>query len=398
MKNSIIAIVLYFLVLHVFIPGSYYLFNGFRPIYSDFADLPALIKSFFLIVVPLLVSVIILLFIPKRDDIISPNIDGRPITFLFYFSVLFKLAVVYITGGFAAAINGELNGTLANYISIFLNPFTLLLVMLFVQKKRSNIILAVLFYVLSVTLSGSRSGIISMFFVFFIGFSFVAFKDYKKKLFVFLKYGMLVTPVIFVLATRMRDAEYDLSMDFLLDQIFGRMSTLETSMLPVHYYDNNLDLEIFYDKYSVWNQLKLGMDAILPGQIFEFDVMPNNYYRFFFLGYDQEFVFENYMSVNLTLPIYLYMKYHYLSGILTVLYILGFYKLVICFKKYPLFVIVLLGVFYNVIYFFDWVMVFTQFYTSLLTIVTLKLFVWLLEAFKIDFRKLEEDINSKTES
>lgn len=398
MRKSVIAIILYFLILHVFIPGGYYLFNGFRPVYTEFIDFSALLKGFYIIVVPLVISVIFLYFLPKRDEVIAPNIDGLAVTFLFYFSVLFKMVVVSVTGGFAAAINGELNGTLANYVSIFFNPFTLLLAMLFVQKKRSNIILAILFYVLSVTLSGSRSGIISMFFVFFIGFSFVVFKDYKKKLFVFLKYGMLVAPIIFVLATRMRDAEYDLSLDFLLDQIFGRMSTLETSMLPIHYYDNNLDLEIFYEKYSFWNQLKLCIDAVLPGQIFDFDVMPNNYYRFFFMGYDREFVFENYMSVNLTLPVYLYMKYHYLSGLLTILYVIGFYKLVVYFRKYPLFVIVLLGVFYNLIYFFDWVMVFTQFYTSLLTIIVLKLFVWLMEAFKIDSRRLKDKWCREVES
>jgi len=390
-RNSIIAIISYFLILHVILPGGYYLYNGFRPIYSDFEDLDALLKAVYIIVVPLVISAVVLYFLPKRDEIIAPNIEGKPVTFIFYFSVLLKLAIVYATGGFAAAVTGELNGTFVNYLSIFFNPFTLLLAMLFTQKKKSNIILAVVFYVLSVTLSGSRSGIISIFFVFFIGFSFVIFRDYKKKLFVFLKYGILVTPIIFVLATRMRDNEYDISIDFLLDQIFGRMSTLETSMLPIHYLDNNLELETFYDKFSMWHQLKLSIDAILPGQIFEFDVMPNNYYRHIFLGYEKEFVVENYMSINLTLPIYLYMKYQYFAIPLTILYMLGFYWLILAVRKYPLAVIVLLGVFYNLIYFFDWVMVFMQFYTSLLTIITLKGYLLVVEAFKIDFKRIKDN-------
>ncbi|WP_400262017.1 hypothetical protein ACFX5U_20940 [Sphingobacterium sp. SG20118] len=394
MKNSIIAILLYFLILHVFLPGCYYLFNGFRPVYSEFIDLPSLVKGFYLIVTPFVISIIILWCLPKQDDVIKPHISGRPVTVLFYFSILLKLAIIYTTGGFAAAVNGETNGTLSNYISIFFNPFTLLLVMLFVQEKKSNIILAVLFYVLSVTLSGSRSGIISMFFVFFIGFSFAIFDQYKQRLFVFLKFGILLAPVLFVFATSLREVEGIFTLEFILDQIVGRMSTLETSMLPIYYYDNNLALEVFYEKFSVLHQLKLCIDSILPGQIFEFDVMPNNYYRFFFLGYEQNFVIENYMSVNLTLPVYLYMKYKYFSIIFVIIYVLSFYYLILFFRKYPMIVIVLLSVFYNLIYFFDWVMIFTQFYTSLLTIVVLKVYLLTLQAFEYDIKKKRDEIKN----
>lgn len=375
MKKTIIAIIIYFLMLHVLLPGAYYLYNGFIPIYSDFENQQALIKSFFLICIPLIITIFILRFLPKRNDIITPNIDGKPVTFLFYFSILLKLIVLFTTGGFAAAISGETNGTVSNYISLFFNPFTLLLVLLFVQKKRSNIVIAILFYVLSVTLSGSRSGIITIFFVFFIGYTFEIFKIYQKKLSNFLKYSIFLTPVIFIFATKLRGVEEVFSLDFLLNQIVGRMSVLETSMLPVYYYDNNLNLELFYDKFSFWNQLKLIIDGILPGQIFDFDVMPNNYYRAMFLDYSESFVFDNYMSVNFTLPIYLYLKYSYFSIIFCVMYVLGFYKLTLLLKRYPLFVIILLSVFYNILYFFDWVMVFSQLYISFLTITFLKFFI-----------------------
>jgi hypothetical protein len=375
MKKTIIAIIIYFLMLHVLLPGAYYLCNGFMPIYSDFENQQALIKSFFLICIPLIITIFILRFLPKRNDIISPNIDGKPVTFLFYFSILLKLVILFTTGGFAAAISGETNGTVSNYISLFFNPFTLLLVLLFVQKKRSNIVIAILFYVLSVTLSGSRSGIITIFFVFFIGYTFEIFKIYQKKLSNFLKYSIFLTPIIFIFATKLRGVDEVFSLDFLLNQIVGRMSVLETSMLPVYYYDNNLNLELFYDKFSFWNQLKLIIDGILPGQIFDFDVMPNNYYRAMFLDYSESFVFDNYMSVNLTLPIYLYLKYSYFSIIFCVMYVLGFYKLTLLLKRYPLFVIILLSVFYNILYFFDWDMVFSQLYISFLTITFLKFFI-----------------------
>lgn len=375
MKKTIIAIIIYFLMLHVLLPAMYYLYNGFVPIYSDFTNQQALIKSFFLICIPLIITIFILRFLPKRNDIIAPNIDGKPVTFLFYFSILLKLVILFTTGGFASIITGDANGTVSNYISLFFNPFTLLLVLLFVQKKRSNIVIAIFFYVLSVTLSGSRSGIITVFFVFFIGYTFEIFKIYQKKLSTFLKYSIFLTPIIFIFATKLRGVDEVFSLDFLFNQIVGRMSVIETSMLPVYYYDNNLNLELFYDKFSFWNQLKLIIDGIVPGQIFNFDVMPNNYYRAMFLDYSESFVFDNYMSVNLTLPIYLYLKYSYFSVLFCIMYVLGFYKLALLLKRYPLFVIILLSVFYNILYFFDWVMVFSQLYISFLTITFLKFFI-----------------------
>ena len=125
----------------------------------------------------------------------------------------------------------------------------------------------------------------------------------------------------------------------------------------------------------------------MPGQIFDFDVMPNNYYRAMFLGYSESFVFDNYMSVNLTLPIYLYMKYSYFSIIISIFYILGFYKLVLFLKRYPLLVIMFLSVFYNILYFFDWNMVFSQLCISFLTITFLKIFVLFRNAIYTDIIK-----------
>ncbi|ETZ24512.1 hypothetical protein [Pedobacter sp. V48] len=375
MKKSVIGIILYFLILHVLIPGVYYLFNGFVPIYTDLIDIPSLIKSAILIILPVCLSLIILYLLPK-DQEIAPNIEGKPVTELFYFSVLFKMAVFYYFGGFASIINGEVNGTFSNYFSLFFNPFILLLVVLFVQKKRTNIILAVLFYVVSITLSGSRSGILAIFFVFMIGYSFQTFQGYKNKLYSFLKYSLLISPFLFIYATSIRGAADTIDKSVLLNQIVGRMSTLETSMMPLYFYHNNMDMELFYDKYGIWNQLKLILDGIIPGQIFDYDVMPNNYYRAIFMGYSKSFVVENYMSINLTLPIYLYLKYSYLSILFTILYVLGFYKIVLALKNYPLLVVVVLSVFYNVIYFFDWVMVFSQIYTALLTVLCLKMYVF----------------------
>lgn len=375
MKKTIIAIIWYVLILHVFIPCIYYLCIGFTPVYSDLVDYGSLYKSVFLIIFPLLLSIFILKISTKNDFVVKPVVDGKPINFLYYFSVLFKLVTFYLNGGFQSVIEGGSSGSLTNYVSLFLNPFTLLLLLLFMQKKKSSVIKAILFYVMYITLSGSRSGIISIFFVFFIGMAFEGFKYYKSKLQNFLKFGLLLAPILFVYATISRGFDELVGFDFIINQIVGRMSTLETSMLPLYYDSHNLDLSLFYLKYDFLHQLKLCIDALLPGQIFEFDVMPNNYYRAMFMGYSESFVIENYMSINFTLPIYLYLKYSYLSIILTVFYIIGFYRLLFFFKNKPFIIIILLSVFYDLIYFFDWVMVFMQFYSALLTILFVKGFI-----------------------
>ncbi|MDI6034447.1 O-antigen polymerase [Flavobacterium sp. LB2P84] len=390
MKKAIIAILLYILILHVFIPCIYYCFYDFIPIYSDLIDYPSLIKAGLLISVPLLISVFLLKFFPSKDDLIKPDIEGKPINFLFYFAILLKLITFYFTGGYEGVLSGESNGTLLNYVFLFLNPFTLLLVLLFVQKKKSNVIKSILFYVIFITLSGSRSGVISIFFVFFIGLAFEGFKQYRLKIYKFLKYGIIIAPFLFIYATISRGLDEVVGLDFILNQIVGRMSTLETSMLPLYYDRHNLDLSLFYLKYDLWHQLKLSIDAILPGQIFDLDVMPNNYYRAMFTGYSESFVFDNYMSVNLTLPVYLYLKYSYFAIPFTVFYVIGFYKILCIFKYKPLVAIVFLSTFYNLIYFFDWVMVFTQLYSSFLTILFIKAFI---PSFKI-FKQLIKPIKN----
>jgi len=375
MKKAIIAIVLYVLILHVLIPCIYYFFVGFTPVYSNLVDYPSLYKAIFLITIPLVLSIFILKISDKKEYVISPIVEGKPISVLYYFSIVFKLFNFYLSGGFGALISGGSSGSLSNYISLFLNPFTLLLIMLFVQKDRISVIKAVFFYVAYITMSGSRSGVISIFFILFIGMAFEGYKYYGGKIKNFLKYGLILAPVLFIYATVTRGIDELVGFDFIINQIIGRMSTLETSMLPLYYESNNLDLDLFYLKYDFWHQLKLCIDALLPGQIFEFDVMPNNYYRAMFMGFTETFVIENYMSVNFTLPIYLYLKYGYFAIPFTILYVIGFYRILLFFKQKPFVVIILLSAFYDMIYFFDWVMVFMVLYSSLLTVLFVKMFI-----------------------
>ena len=136
MKRAIIAIIWYVLILHVFIPCTYYLCIGFTPVYSDLVDYSSLYKAAFLITFPLLLSIFILKTSIRKNYVVKPSVDGKPINFLYYFSVLFKLFAFYLNGGFQSVIDGGASGSFTNYVSLFLNPFTLLLLLLFVQKKK----------------------------------------------------------------------------------------------------------------------------------------------------------------------------------------------------------------------------------------------------------------------
>lgn len=102
-----------------------------------------------------------------------------------------------------------------------------------------------------------------------------------------------------------------------LIKIIGRISFLELTMLPIVYKDYHLpNLVIFYDKYSPINQIKLTINNVIPGDVFAFDVYPNQYYRSAFMKYPLQNSKENYTSINLTLPIYFYMYFNSLVAII----------------------------------------------------------------------------------
>jgi hypothetical protein len=374
MKKALIGILFYFIILHVLIPIVFYLFKGdVIPVYSSFFYQESFIKAFFLIVFSFGISLSVLFLLPE-GKVITPLINNTSITRLFYFSVLFKLFTFYLYGGYQGLLSGEAAGKINTYIAIFLNPFTLLLIVFFGQSKRSSLIMPVIFYILSATLSGSRSGILAVFFIFFIGYAYKSFIFYKVRLLRFLKYTFIFSPILYVLASQVRDSSL-IDYSFLQYQIVGRMSTLETAMHPIYYKDNNLDLTLFNEKYGLINQFKLVLDSFIPGQIFEFDISPNNYYRSIFFDTSLTYVRENYMSINMTLPVYLYMKYGYFCIPLTVVYIFAFYILLIYLRRSPLISIALLSCFYNIIFYFDWVMTFTELYSALLTVLTVKFYL-----------------------
>lgn len=148
----------------------------------------------------------------------------------------------------------------------------------------------------------------------------------------------------------------------LIYQIIGRVSYLENTMLPIYFKNTNNEraMTIFKDKYSPINQFKIFINNIVPGDIFEFDVYPNQYYRSAFMEFPLNRSKEYYTSINLTLPVYFYMYTNFfisvlMGGVLIWMYFMG---TILISTIHPLLGISATAIFYpGLLTFFDFVMI-----------------------------------------
>jgi hypothetical protein len=376
MKKGFLLILSFYLVFHFFIPQLYYLIFGNVYIYSELQDSSAANKAFLLNFITIIVSGLIVYFLPLKEYEVKPVISSNAASELFYFSILYYIIFTIATGGFQNIIKGEASGTFLNYVNLFLAPTPLIMSALFLQKQKSSVVIMVLLYILVVTFRGSRSGVIVILLIFLIGFAFQNFHYYKSKLRSFLKYLLFFSPFLYVFATQLRLNGEPVEWELISKFIIGRVSYIELGMIPIHYKDNGtLDLSLFYDKYSLIHQLKLIFDTLIPGQIFQYDVMPNNYFRAIFMDYSIDFVTENYMSINITLPVYFYMMYGYAGVFLTIIFLVLYFLLMYSLRRHAFIVIILFSILYEMLTYFDWVMVFNRFFVTVLTLLTLKCYM-----------------------
>ena len=376
MKTSFIFILLFFFTLHFFAPLMYILFTGeFTHTYSLLNDNIASIKAFLLNFITLFGAIGIIYFTPINNIKINPRVNSSIPSLLFYFSIFYGVFFVLFTGGFSAALAGENHGSFMNYLNMFCNSTVLLIATLYLQKKSVNIIGYFLLFILGSTMMGSRSSILVVFLVCLMGFSFLNFEKYKPAIKKSIKYFVILGPILFGISTQIRGAEF-FRWEELIKHLFERLNMIESSMIPIHAYDHaQFDTALFYSKYNFIHQMKLSFDAVFPGNIFEFDIYPNNYYRAIFLEYPIRFIEENYMSINLTLPVYFYMYIGYWTIPFSISIIVSLYFASIYFRNSPFIIILILSLVYELLYFFDWVMIFNKFYVTGLTLIMLKLVV-----------------------
>lgn len=372
MKKAFISILLFYYILHFVIPGIYFLSTGANfNTYTSVEDKAGILKGFLLNTVTILGAILIISFLPdnKRSETVKPKF--YKLSSLFYFSIIFSVIYFFLGGGFEGKIKGSMAGSIFSYLAFFLNPYMILLCVLFYQRKVVNVVILFFIYLIYATLTGSRSGFISLFVIFLMYPAFSNFDLYKKSIKRVLFGFAVISPLLFLAATILvRDAYngLDLNPNIIMRLIMGRLSFLETSMLPIHYKDMGDKLDIFYNKYSLLNQLKLIIDALFPGNLFGGDVMPNQYYRAAFMGYSEDFVINVYTSINITLPVYLYMYFgNFLSCIISIAILVLYYRLCSRSVNNIFLFVPLLASLYHLLYFFDWVMWFLQFFTFMLT-------------------------------
>lgn len=394
MKKAFISILIFFFLFHFVIPGCYYLYNGFFNLYSEIDDPPAMIKAVWLNGLALLLTIIIILALPQKKATIAPKVYD--VSYLYYFAAIFSVVYYIQRGGYEGVITGGMAGSLMAYLSIFLNPTVFIVILVFYQKKKYNVGWLLLSFIALVTLTGKRSAIIVVILMLLMYPAFDNYNLYKTKLRRYIAFFFLLSPALFILGSKMRGIDMDLlNNELILKAIFGRLSMIELAGIPIHYKDlgSGFDIDLFNEKYGLVHQLKLMLDSLIPGNIFEFDVMPNQYYRAVFLGYSADYAQDNYLSLNLTLPVYFYMFTGFIPAvILTAMLLVGYYLL---WRKYSGNVVVsiaLITQLYTMLYYFDFVMWFSQIITTALSILTLYGFVFLRKEAVAYFKNYEKKV------
>lgn len=376
MKKQFIFILLFYWVLHFVLPFIYFLFFGFVNVYSDVQGYTGFLINTFSV----FGAVLAIKYMPSYDEKREPEFSYAT---SFYIISLVIAAYKFISGGgYEGALSGVTHGTFISFVSLFFNVHTAFLLTICSQKNLKHIYWLVASYVLLMTGMGSRSAIVGLFLVFIILPLFTNYELAKKKL---LKFGIvlaLLSPLLFLYATSIRG---DIDSDRIADLIVGRVSLIELSEIPLNELENNtLDRATYNTKYSALNQLKLAINAISPIDPFVYDVAPNQYYRVVFLGgYDLD-ILDSYWSVNLTLPVYFVLMTNMLFGVLLcVLFIVFLYWFWVKYSSnFYIFILVIVSL-YDIVYFFDWVMIVQNMFSVFLTVFAMKKFNLVLNILKL---------------
>lgn len=207
---------------------------------------------------------------------------------------------------------------------------------------------------------------------------------------------VLMAPIVYFLSTVSRGHNAGESILDLMKKIVSRCSRLELAGIPLYEFDHGLyDESLFNQKFGLQRQIELIINAFFPGDIFEGDVMPNQYYRSVFLGLSEKISKENYVSINMTFPSYLIIKYGMLFAIAaSVLLIFLLFVLSELLRKYTFSRIIPIMVMTDVLDFFDWVYIMQRIFIIFCTIGFFWLIRWVLKGKRLLFIRIK--IKKKT--
>lgn len=363
---------------------------GFVNLYSDLDVGLSVTKSAVLNIATVFGTIIVIKFLPDKKEKIAPQLNH---SFKFYLISLFILALsINNSGGFEEILKGSLHGKLISYVLLFFDATWALGLFLFFQKDIKYTLFAILLYILLLTWSGSRSAFIIIIITTFVLHIFENNDKIKNKLKPFLLICCLISPIIFFYGTSARGG---VDRDKLLNLIIGRVSMVELSSVPIEAKDSGkMDVALYDNKYGIVNQFKQSINEISPLDPFEHDVNPNQYFRPIFFWESTEIsIIDQYLSLNLTLPVYFYLNTNFIiSCLISISFLSGLYYIWV--KKSDniyIFFGIIMSLYY-LLQFFDWVMLVAGLFRMVLTIFTLFTFEKVVNLILLAFKD-KKDIN-----
>lgn len=376
MRNNKIKQIFYLLMsflfcFHFLAPLICYFFFGLSPTYQiQYFEQASILKGLYLNLSSFVLGSFFIYITPFTPKIIITNQFYRSKIYLII-AIIFSLGALISLGNFENSLKSlhQPSGILI-FGNMFVNLdyyflFSFAFAVDFLPSTQ-------IIYVIRNLIAASRSASLSLsLFIPYTLWSSNA-KTYLKKYLIFLFMAILLSVFSFNWASNIRSQFFKKNSTInekiiqsfsinkqLVNKIIGRVSFLELSMLPIIYKDKNLpNIQIFYDKYSVINQLKLIANNLVPGDIFASDVMPNQYYRSAFMNMSLQIAKENYTSINMTLPVYFYMYFNFLPAVIITGIIIWVYYIFTCaaFNLHPIIGSIFIYNFYSYfLSFFDFV-------------------------------------------
>lgn len=361
-KHIFYLLMAFFFFLHFLFPICIYFFQGFTQSYqAQYFERSSVLKGISLNLLSLIIGSAFIYLTPFHEKSILSNHNLRSRLYLII-SIIFSCGALATIGNFASSLK-SLHQPTGFFIfgNMFLNLdyyflFSLALASDFIASSQ-------IFYVIRNIFGASRSASLSLLlFLFYTSWSSNA-KSFLKRYLFYFAIALSLSFFSFNWATNVRRQAFkkDLTTSekviqslahdrSSLDRIIGRVSYLEAAMLPIIHKDQDLpNLKIFYDKYSIMNQLKLIANNLVPGDIFPSDVMPNQYYRSAFMNMPIQIAQENYTSINMTLPVYFYMYFNFFTTVLITGFFIWIYYVItiLGFNLHPLIGSVFIYYFYS---------------------------------------------------
>lgn len=313
------------------------------------------------------------------ETVKSKILSSKAVEHLFLFTIVINLINAIKIGDFSALINGHANGSFISYLQLFFDIrilYYLALLKAYKRKRIGKILFYSMMYVGISIMYSSRSG---LFWMVFFNVSLIMgmkiSKSLKSKIILLIFVAVMLAPGLFAVATMSRGGALN-TVEYMAKQIVARLSYIEVSGIELEQYkEKTYEKDIFLDKYGVKNQIEQAINSLLPGDVFEPDVQPNQYWRAVFAGWTVEAVREHYTSMYMVLPMYFYLKYGGLFGVvLCVIFCYVLFRCVCKIKDSAVASFMACYLFYTIFQYFDWAYHIRDLTCFVLTIIIIRIY------------------------